>query len=137
MPQPLLIIVLDEEVAAPDFATAFEVIAPMSSSGFLAEASGSHDGCRYSHQVRSLPGLQTRFRAGLLGQHCQLTGAPVKSRGIPQTAGVPAHGLLQGRDHGSIDEAWFPMILCRRSARWGRVPQPSGDPTRENQALQK
>jgi hypothetical protein len=38
MPQSLLIIVFDEKVAAPDFATVFEVIAPMSPSRFLAEA---------------------------------------------------------------------------------------------------
>jgi hypothetical protein len=99
MPQSLLIIVFDEEVAAPRLATAFEVIAPMSSSGFLAETRGSHDGCCHCHQVGRLPGLQTRLSARLPGQRRQVAGASVKSRGFPETSGVAAHGLLQRRDH--------------------------------------
>ena len=55
MPEGLLIIVFDEEVASPGLATAFEVVAPMSPSGFLAEARGSHNGCRNCHHVRRLP----------------------------------------------------------------------------------
>jgi hypothetical protein len=94
MPQPLLIIVFYQEMTAPDLATALEVIAPMSSPGFLAEARGSHHGCGHCHQVRCLPGLQARLRAGLLRQHCQLPDTPIKSRRIPQTASVAAHGLL-------------------------------------------
>ena len=137
MPQSLLIIVFDEEVAAPGPATAFEVIAPMRSSGFLAETRGSHDGCRYCHQVGRLPGLQTRLSARLPDQRRQVAGAPVNSRGFPETSGVAGHGLLQRRDHGSIDQARFPMISCRRSAGWGGFPQPHGDPAGENQALQE
>src|SRR4029453_11275319 len=91
MTQPLLIIMFDEKVAAPDFATLFEVIAPMSPSGLLAQARGSHDGRGHRHHVRRLPGLQTRFRGPLPPQYCQLAGAPIKSRGIPTTPGVTAH----------------------------------------------
>jgi hypothetical protein len=55
MPQPLLIIVFDEEVTAPGFATALEVISPMSPSRFLPEPGGRHDGRCYCHHVRRLP----------------------------------------------------------------------------------
>ena len=99
MLQALLIIVCDEEVTPPDLATTLEVIAPMSSSGFLAETRGSHDGCCHCHQVGRLPGLQTRLSARLPGQRRQVAGASVKSRAFPETSGVAAHGLLQGRDH--------------------------------------
>ena len=137
MPQPLLIIVFDEKVAAPGFATAFEIITPMSPSRFLAEAGGGHDGRRHRHQVRRLPGLQAGLGTRQSGQLRQLCGASIKPCRIPQPSGVAAHGLLQRRNHGSIDESWLPAILRRRSAGRRRVLQPYRNPTSKDQAFQE
>ena len=99
MPDGLLIIVFDEEVAPPGLAAALEVIAPMSPSGFLAEAGRGHNGRRHRHQVRCLPGLQAGLRGRLSRQLRQLVDAPIESSGIPESSGMPAHGLLQRGDH--------------------------------------
>jgi hypothetical protein len=99
MPEGLLIIVFDEEVAPPGLATALEVIAPMSPSGFLTEAGRGYDGRRHRHQIRCFPGLEARPRARLSCQFRQLVDAPVESSSIPEPAGVTAHDLLQRGDH--------------------------------------
>jgi hypothetical protein len=69
MPQALLIIMLDEEVASPSLATTLEVIAPMSPSGFLAKARRGHNGRGNRHQVGGFPGLQSGLCARM---SCQL-----------------------------------------------------------------
>ena len=121
----------------PGFATAFEVIAPVRPSGLLAKPGGRHDGRCYCHHVGRLPRLQTGLFSGLLGQLRQLSSAPIKASGIPQSSRIAAHGLLQGGDHKSIDESGLPRILCGRSARWRGLLQPFRDPTSEDQPFQK
>jgi hypothetical protein len=99
MPQALLIIVFDEEVTPPDLATTLEVIAPMSPSGFLAQAGRGDDRRRNRHQIGGFPGLQSGLCARLSCQPRQLPDAPIKSSGIPEPARVPAHRLLQCGNH--------------------------------------
>ena len=137
MPQPLLIIVFDKKVATPDFATVFEIITPMSPSRFLAEPGGGHDGRRHRHQVCRLPGLQAGLRTCQSGQLRQLVDASIKPRGIPQPSGVAAHGLLQRRNNGSIDESWLPAILRRRAKGRRHVLQPYCNPASKDQAFQE
>jgi hypothetical protein len=136
MSQPLLIIVFDEKVATPGFTTAFEIVAPMGPSRFLAEAGRGYNGRRHRHQVGRLPGLQTGLRTCLSSQLRQLAGAPIKPRGFPQPPGVAAHGLLQRRNHGSADQSWLPAILRRRSTGRRRVLQPHRNPTSKDQSFQ-
>jgi hypothetical protein len=99
MPQALLIIVCDEEVAPPDLATTLEVIAPMSPSRFLSKASRGHHGRRNRHQVGSFPGLQTGLCTRLSRQLRQLLHAPIESTGVPEPSRVPAHSLLHCGHH--------------------------------------
>ena len=99
MPQAMLIIVFDEEVAPPSLAATFEVIAPMSTSRFLAKARRGHDGSRNRHQVGSFPGLQGGLCTRLSCQLRQFVDTPIESSGISKPSRVPAHGLLHCRDH--------------------------------------
>ena len=61
----------------------------------------------------------------------------VKTTGLPQTSGVPAHRLLHLRHHPRRDQSGPPLIGGRRTARRQRPPQMCGDPLGEDQSLEE